>query len=73
MAPLEVVVDEFAGQWIAMLGLGRVSLYGLIAAFVFGDRGVKAVATGPTDAGAEPSAAVLRMIGSISQSGQEKR
>lgn len=46
---------------------------GLIAAFVFGDRGVKAVATGPTDAGAEPSAAVLRMIGSISQSGQEKR
>ena len=46
---------------------------GLIAAFVFGDRGVKAVATGPTGAGAEPSAAVLRMIGSISQSGQEKR
>ncbi len=29
-----IVVDEFAGQWIAMLGLGRVSLYGLIAAFV---------------------------------------
>jgi hypothetical protein len=46
---------------------------GLIAAFVFGDRGVKAVATGPTDAGAEPSAAVLRMIGSINQSAQEKR
>ena len=46
---------------------------GLIAAFVFGDRGVKAVATGPTDAGAEPSAAVLRMIGSISQSGPGKR
>jgi hypothetical protein len=44
-----------------------------IAAFVFGDRGVKAVATGPTDAGADPSAAVLRMIGSISQSEQEKR
>lgn len=32
--PSWVVVDEFAGQWIAMLGLGRVSLYGLIAAFV---------------------------------------
>jgi phosphatidylglycerophosphatase A len=29
-----IVVDEFAGQWIAMIGLGRVSLYGLIAAFV---------------------------------------
>ncbi len=29
-----IVVDEFAGQWIAMLGLGRVSIYGLIAAFV---------------------------------------
>jgi phosphatidylglycerophosphatase A len=29
-----IVVDEFAGQWIAMLGLGRVSLLGLIAAFV---------------------------------------
>jgi hypothetical protein len=46
---------------------------GLIAAFVFGDRGVKAVATGPTDAGPEPSAAVLRMIGSINQSAQAKR
>jgi len=29
-----IVIDEFAGQWIAMLGLGRVSWYGLIAAFV---------------------------------------
>ena len=29
-----IVVDEFAGQWIAMLGLGGVSIYGLIAAFV---------------------------------------
>jgi phosphatidylglycerophosphatase A len=29
-----IVIDEFAGQWIAMLGLGRVSVYGLIAAFV---------------------------------------
>lgn len=29
-----IVIDEFAGQWIAMLGLGRASLYGLIAAFV---------------------------------------
>jgi phosphatidylglycerophosphatase A len=29
-----IVIDEFAGQWIAMIGLGRVSLYGLLAAFV---------------------------------------
>jgi phosphatidylglycerophosphatase A len=29
-----IVIDEFAGQWIAMLGLSHVSLYGLIAAFV---------------------------------------
>jgi phosphatidylglycerophosphatase A len=29
-----IVIDEFAGQWIAMLGLGRVSFYGLIAAFL---------------------------------------
>jgi phosphatidylglycerophosphatase A len=29
-----VVIDEFAGQWIAMLGLARASLPGLIAAFV---------------------------------------
>ena len=29
-----VVIDEFAGQWIAMLGLAHVSLIGLIAAFV---------------------------------------
>ncbi len=40
---------------------------GLIAAFVFDGRGVEAVATGPTDAGAIPSAAVLQMIGSIKQ------
>jgi phosphatidylglycerophosphatase A len=29
-----IVIDEFAGQWIAMIGLTRVSLVGLIAAFV---------------------------------------
>ncbi len=46
---------------------------GLIAAFVFGDRGVEAVATGPTDAGSTQSAAVLRMIGSINKSSQEQR
>lgn len=40
---------------------------GVIAAFVFGGRGVEAVATGPVDSNPEPSDAVLRMIGSISQ------
>jgi phosphatidylglycerophosphatase A len=29
-----IVIDEFAGQWIAMLGLARVSLWGVVAAFV---------------------------------------
>jgi hypothetical protein len=46
---------------------------GVIAAFVFGDRGVEAVATGPSDAGAEPSVAVLRMIDSISQTEKGKK
>jgi len=46
---------------------------GLIAAFVFGDRGVEAVATGPTDAGTAQSAAVLRMIGSVNESKQDHR
>jgi hypothetical protein len=46
---------------------------GVIAAFVFGDRGVEAVATGPSDAGAEPSVAVLRMIDSISHTEKGKK
>jgi hypothetical protein len=46
---------------------------GLIAAFVFDGRGVEGVATGPTDAGPEPSAAALRMIGSINESKQAQR
>ncbi len=29
-----VVIDEFAGQWLAMCGLARASLPGLLAAFV---------------------------------------
>jgi phosphatidylglycerophosphatase A len=29
-----VVIDEFAGQWIAMLGLARVTPLGLLAAFL---------------------------------------
>ncbi|HXO11671.1 MAG TPA: hypothetical protein VN871_04820, partial [Mycobacterium sp.] len=70
-APATIVTA--AGKEGATVRVTGPHTRGLIAAFVFGDRGVKAVATGPTDAGAEPSAAVLRMIGSISQSGQEKR
>jgi hypothetical protein len=46
---------------------------GLIAAFVFDNRGVEAIATGPTDAGTEQSAVVLRMISSINESTQDKR
>lgn len=46
---------------------------GLIASFVFDGRGVEAVATGPTDAGTDQSAAVLRMIGSISEPKQDKK
>lgn len=29
-----VVIDEFAGQWLALLGLARASVPGLLAAFV---------------------------------------
>jgi phosphatidylglycerophosphatase A len=29
-----VVIDEFAGQWISLLALGRPSIAGLVAAFV---------------------------------------
>ena len=46
---------------------------GVIAAFVFGSRGVEAVATGPSDAGSEPTTAVLRMIDSISHTGEGKK
>jgi len=32
--PSWVVIDEFAGQWMALLGLAQVSLAGLLTAFV---------------------------------------
>lgn len=32
--PSWVVIDEVAGQWIAMLGLGEVTWYGVLLAFV---------------------------------------
>lgn len=46
---------------------------GVIAAFVFDGRGVEAVATGPSDTRPEPTAAVFRMIRSISKPGDGKR
>jgi hypothetical protein len=46
---------------------------GVIAAFVFEGRGVEAVATGPSDTGPQPTAAVFRMIRSISRTGEGKR
>ena len=46
---------------------------GVIAAFVFDGRGVEAVATGPSDAGADLTGAVFRMIRSISHQGETKR
>jgi len=46
---------------------------GVIAAFVFERRGVEAVATGPSDAGADLTGAVFRMIRSISHQEEEKR
>ena len=45
---------------------------GVIAAFVFDGRGVEAVATGPSDTGSEPTAAVFRMIRSISRTEETK-
>ncbi len=46
---------------------------GVIVAFVFEGCGVEAVAVGPSDTGPEPTAAVIRMIRSISYSGQRKQ
>ncbi len=70
-APATIVTA--AGKQGATVRVTGPHTAGLIAAFVFDGRGVEAVATGPTDAGPEPSAAVLRMIGSINQSKQAQR
>jgi hypothetical protein len=64
-APTTVITTQ--GKQGASVHVTGPHTSGVIAAFVFGDRGVEAVATGPSDAGTEPSVAVLRMIGSISQ------
>jgi hypothetical protein len=70
-APATIVTA--AGKQGATVRVTGPHTAGLIAAFVFDGRGVEAVATGPTDAGSEPSAAVLRMIGSITESKQAQR
>jgi len=46
---------------------------GVIAAFVFDGRGVEAVATGPSDTGAQPAATIFRMIRSISHTEKGRR
>jgi hypothetical protein len=70
-APATIVTA--AGKRGATVRVTGPHTAGLIAGFVFDGRGVEAVATGPTDAGPEPSAAVLRMIGSINESKQAQR
>jgi len=64
-APTTIVTDQ--GKQGATVRVTGPHTGGLIAAFVFKGRGVEAVATGPTDAGSQSTAAVLRMIRSISQ------
>jgi hypothetical protein len=46
---------------------------GVIAAFVFGRRGLAAVGTGPSDTNPEPTATALQMIRSISHPGEGKQ
>jgi hypothetical protein len=70
-APTTIVTDQ--GKQGATVRVTGPHTAGLIAAFVLGGRGVEAVATGPSDASSGPTAAVLRMIRSISQPGEEKR
>jgi hypothetical protein len=70
-APTSIATD--AGKQGARVRVTGPHTAGIIAAFVFGGRGVEAVATGPSDVGAEPTATVLRMISSISQTGEGKR
>jgi hypothetical protein len=65
-APITIVTTQ--GKQGATVRVTGPHTAGVIAAFVFGSRGVEAVATAPSDAGSEPSTAVLRMIGSISHS-----
>jgi hypothetical protein len=67
-APTTIVATQ--GKQGARVGITGPHTAGVIAAFVFGDRGVEAVATGPSDVGVESTAAVVRMIASINQIGE---
>jgi len=70
-APTTIVTDQ--GKQGATVRISGPHTVGLIAAFVFGTRGVEAVATGPSDAGSVPAATVLEMIRSISKPGEGKQ
>lgn len=70
-APTTVVTEQ--GKLGASVRVTGPHTVGVIAAFVFGTRGVEAVATGPSDAGSQFTATVERMIGSISQTGEGKK
>jgi hypothetical protein len=70
-APTTVVTEQ--GKLGASVRVTGPHTNGVIAAFVFGTRGVEAVATGPSDAGSEFTDPVLRMIDSISQTGEGKK
>ena len=70
-AQTTVVTDQ--GEQGATVRVTGPHAGGVIAAFVFEGRGVEAVATGPSDAGPEPTATVFRMIRSISRPGEGKR
>jgi hypothetical protein len=70
-APTTLVTEQ--GKLGASVRVTGPHTAGIIAAFVFGTRGVEAVATGPSDAGAASAATVLQMIASISQTGGGKK
>jgi hypothetical protein len=70
-APATVITTQ--GKEGATVHVTGPHTSGLIAAFVFGDRGVEAVATGPSDAATASSVAVLRMIESISHTEKGKQ
>lgn len=70
-APTTVITTQ--GKQGASVHITGPHTSGVIAAFVFGDRGVEAVATGPSDTNSEPSSAVLGMIRSISQTDKDKQ
>lgn len=69
--PTTIVTDQ--GKQGASVGVTGPHTGGVIAAFVFGDRGVEAVATGPSDTRPEPTSTVFQMIRSIRHPGQGKQ